>query len=438
MAATKCQKCDLVMNRQGESRPSIICKRCKNEYCNKCAKETEDICKMMKAMGKPFWTCGDCEAQDADMKAVVDSVKLMKKGQEEQKAELRAIKKGQEEQRMERAEQQAERKKVLEGLKAVEAVAKKLEEIETKQEKHDERLNQHEDVLEKNSRRHEEGEIRIKKLEERMEKGEKENHDGNTRQFNSIVQEVREIEKREKNIIVFNVPEMTAGEEEEDSTESNLGKIKEILKELGCEEIQPANAVRIGKSGKYPRQILTVLPTVEACEKIVKKSRDGPKLSNDVFITRDRTFKQRQEAKIFRMEKEKEERDGDASQSGRGRGGRGRGRPRGGGGRGRGFQSRNDSVSGSRKRRNSGEAEENRETEDEAKRMRTGGGGGARGAVRRGGGGGGEAAAGGAAGVAAVTDVCTPGRVAPTSDPPVAPQSVPDSQLGAVGGEVNF
>ena len=104
---------------------------------------------MMKIRGKSFWTCGNCEAQDADMKAVVDSVNLMKKGQEEQKAELRAIKKGQEEHRMERAEQQAERKKVLEGLKAVEAVAKKLQEIETKQEKHDERLNQHEDVLEK-------------------------------------------------------------------------------------------------------------------------------------------------------------------------------------------------------------------------------------------------------------------------------------------------
>ena len=147
MAATKCDKCELVLNRQGESRPSITCKRCKKEFCNRCAKESEEICKMMKVMGKLFWTCKDCEAQDADMKAVIDSVKLMKKGQEEQKAELRAIKKGQEEQRKERAEQQEEWKKVIEGLKAVEVVAKKLEEIETKQEKHDERLNLQEDAI---------------------------------------------------------------------------------------------------------------------------------------------------------------------------------------------------------------------------------------------------------------------------------------------------
>merc|ERR1712087_281411 len=105
MPSTSCHKCGLVLNRQGESRPSIICKRCKDEFCSQCAKETVEICQMMKAMGKSFWTCGACEADDANLKAVVDSIKSIKKGQEEQKAEMRTIKKGQEEERSDRQEQ---------------------------------------------------------------------------------------------------------------------------------------------------------------------------------------------------------------------------------------------------------------------------------------------------------------------------------------------
>ena len=33
---------------------------------------------MMKAMGKSIWTCGKCEAKDADMRAVLDSMKSIK------------------------------------------------------------------------------------------------------------------------------------------------------------------------------------------------------------------------------------------------------------------------------------------------------------------------------------------------------------------------
>ena len=74
---------------------------------------------MMKAMAKSMriWLCRECEENDADLKAVVDSIKVMKKGQEEQRAELSAIKKGQEEEKAERAKQQEEREKVLEGFR---------------------------------------------------------------------------------------------------------------------------------------------------------------------------------------------------------------------------------------------------------------------------------------------------------------------------------
>ena len=68
---------------------------------------------MMKTMGKSYWTCNECEGKDADMKAVLELMKSIK-------TEPSSIKEGQ-------AEQQAEREQVLEGLKAVEAVAKKTQ-----------------------------------------------------------------------------------------------------------------------------------------------------------------------------------------------------------------------------------------------------------------------------------------------------------------------
>ena len=112
--------------------------------------------------------------------------------------------------------------------------------------------------------------------------------------------------------------------------------------------------------GRYPRKVLVVLQSVKECETILKKG-EMTQLSNDVFLSRDRTFNQRQEARLFRAEKEKEEREGGGVTRGRGRGtGRGPGRPRGGGGRGRGSVRGRGAQSAaqsndSRKRRNSDE-----------------------------------------------------------------------------------
>ena len=125
MGVDKCHLCDLALNRQGEKRPGIKCKQCKMEHCYKCAEMTIELCEMVRGMEKGFWTCNKCETKSTDRKSVLESMKLIK-------TEFCTIKEGQ-------AEQQAEREQVVEGLKAVEAVAKKLERIEEVQESHDQR-----------------------------------------------------------------------------------------------------------------------------------------------------------------------------------------------------------------------------------------------------------------------------------------------------------
>ena len=278
-------------------------------------------------MDKGLFTCNECESKGTDLKAVLDSMQSIK-------TEIGSIRQGQ-------AEQQVEQEKVLESLKAVEAVAKKMDHIEAVQETHEDRLTTHDEEIRRNKQEREEGEKRIKKLEEKMQNIDQPVLD--IRQINAVAREVREMEKRENNIVVFNVPESTE-EDEDDQKTADLKKIKEIFKDMDLEEIKPTKISRTGKSGRYPKQILATIGTKEECEKIMKKCREGLTLKNDAFITRDRTFNQRKEAKLFRMEKE--EGDGNAqpgdgnSQPGRenerGRGGRGRGRPRGRGGAGRG------------------------------------------------------------------------------------------------------
>ena len=162
MSATKCHVCKAVLNRGGE-RPGIRCKECKNEHCFKCAEVKVDFCVIVKGMGKEMWTCKECESKSAVMKAMLESMKLIK-------SELSTIKEGQVEQQAERAEQQAERAQILEGLKAVEAVAKKLDRIEDAQDKQEQHLVKHDDAILKNTQRCEEGEERLKKLEDQIQK----------------------------------------------------------------------------------------------------------------------------------------------------------------------------------------------------------------------------------------------------------------------------
>ena len=108
-------------------------------------------------MKKSLWMCNKCEAKEADMKAVIDSMGMIR-------TELSSLKQGQAALQTDRAEQQAERTKVIEGLKAVEAVAKRMERIEEVQEKQEQQLGKHDDALKKNSQKVEEGEKKMKKL----------------------------------------------------------------------------------------------------------------------------------------------------------------------------------------------------------------------------------------------------------------------------------
>ena len=399
MGVNNCQTCQLAMNRQGEKRPSIRCKECRNEHCNICAEVLVGFCEMVKTMGKDFWTCKACESKTSDMKAVLETIKLIK---------------------VDQAEQRAEREQVLQSLKTVEAVVKRVEKVEEVQEIQEQRISKNEDTIKKHSQKREEGERRLKKLEDQVEKIGQSPFD--MRQCNAVAKEVREMEMREKNVVIFNVSEPKEGEEE-DTKKEDLSKIQSIFHELGLEGIQPIEARRIGKTGKYPRKILVTLGSREECEKIVKKSRDGPSLTDNIFLTRDRTFNQRQEAKLFRLDKEKEGEEMAPPERGRGRG-RGRPRGRGNGGRGRGSRT---AASESRKRRNS-EDEGNNIDDDESKRRRT--------EMQENGGAGGATAGGGAA-VGSTPDI--PRVVRSVTDRPGTPRSVPDSELGAVGGvEGNF
>ena len=157
----------------------------------------------------------------------------------------------------------------------------------------------------------------------------------------------------------------------------------------------------------------------EDCERVMKKCRDGPALKNDIFITRDRTFNQRKEAKLFRTENL--EREGGVTQPGGGGRGRGRGRPRGRGGAGRGGggggRGGRGADSESRKRQHSGDGRNTNDgNDDENKKRKTAGRGGAN------------------------SSNSTPDQTRvpkPVSDHPPTPRSLPNSALGAVGGEEN-
>ena len=321
MGVDKCIKCELAMNRPGEKRPGICCKQCGKEHCNKCAGLPIELCEMMRGVDKGLFTCSECESKGADMKAVLELMHSIK-------TELGTIKSGQ-------AEQQAERKQVLEGLEVVKEVAKRMERIEDVQEKQGQQLSKHEDAIKKNAHKTEEGEGRMKKLEEQVEKiGQSmSNENVKIRQTNAVVKEIRDIESKLRNLVLCNIPDSTSDNPEERKKEDE-NRLAEILKELKIDRIKPKNVIRVGRNAHYPRKMLVVFHTVEDCEKIWE-SGQSTELVNGVFITRDRTFNQRQEARLFRIEREKEERE-EVTAPGAKPQGRPRGRPRGGvrGGRG--------------------------------------------------------------------------------------------------------
>ena len=346
MAVNKCHTCELAMNRAGEKRPGIHCKECKNEHCHNCAGLTVEQCEMMRSMTKGFWLCKECETKGADLKAVLDSMNSIK-------TELSTIKEGQAE--------------------VVEAVTKRLDRIEDVQEKQEVQLATHEGAIKKNAKKVEEGDGRIKRLEDQVGKMGRDMSDevARMRQTNAVVKELREIDKCEKNLIFCNIPEPTS-ESPEDKKKEDKNRLSEIFKEMAMDRIKPANVIRVGRNAHYPRKLKVVFQSQDDCTSILE-SGQRVKLANGVFISHDRTFNQRQEARLYREEKEREEKEeearvaaglslagssGAAGSCAAAPRGRPRGRPRGSGsgsvrGGGRGSRQSNQS----RKRQSSGSAD---------------------------------------------------------------------------------
>ena len=305
----KCVSCTVVVNRDRENRPGIKCAECKKENCFKCADLPNELCKMMRDSGKSFWKCKACEAKEADLKSVLVSIQK----------EIVTIKKGQE-------DQKGEMKEVLDGLKRVEEVANKVDKIEEEQVRTSEQIRVQGETLRENTEKVAEACKRASDLEERLNEMDKEAL--NVRQTNAVVREIQEIGKREKNLIFCKIPEVST-EDTEEGRRKDVETIDGFLRELGAEEVKPVKVLRVGERGQLPRRILVKFDSVADCEKVLHNSWEI-ELPDEAFVTKDRTYNQRQEARRYRLEREREEKDGAAPQ-GRGRGGkRGPGRPRGG------------------------------------------------------------------------------------------------------------
>ena len=111
-------------------------------------------------------------------------------------------------------------------------------------------------------------------------------------------------DESDTNFVVWNVPESTA-EAAENRKKYDEAKVRDVLKELKVEGLAIKNVVRSGlKGGRFPRKIKVILQTKEDCNTVLEKSVSAD-LSNDVKISRDQTYNQRQEARLFRLEKER-------------------------------------------------------------------------------------------------------------------------------------
>lgn len=298
MVLNECHTCEVTVNKLGERRPGIHCKQCKNEHCNKCAGLTVEQCEMMRSWEKGFWSCKECETKNADLKAVLDSMNSIK-------TELGTIKEGQAE--------------------VVEAVTKRMDRIEDVQEKQDQRLSTNEVAIKENAKKVEEGEKRTSIIEKKLEMI---NSDAvNVKQINAVVRELRDIENTRKNLVICNLPE-SSNEDPNERKKDDEKKVDEVFKQLKAEDVKPRNLIRVGHRGKYPKKLLVILNSEKDSEKILVNAEETT-LPNDVWLSRDRTFNQREGARLFHAEKKENEEAGAAPTRGRPPGsGKGPARPK--------------------------------------------------------------------------------------------------------------
>ena len=333
MVLNKCHTCEDTVNKIGDKKPGIHCKQCKNEYCNKCAGLTVEQCEMMRSWEKGFWSCKECETKKDDLKAVLASMNSIK-------TELSTIKEGQAE--------------------VVEAVTRRLDRIEDVQEKQEQRLSSNEEAIKENAKKVEEGEKRTSTIEKKLEMISSDAL--NVKQINAVVRELRDIENTRRNLVICNLPEST-NEDPNVRKKDDEKKVDEVFKQLKAENVKPRNLIRVGHRGRYPKKLLVILNSESDNEKILVKAEETT-LPNDVWLSRDRTFNQREGARLFHAEKkEREETDAAPSR------GKGPGRPKKTG------SVRGGRQDGSRKRQHSGD-------DDDAKWRRTEGRGAGRGSNR--------------------------------------------------------
>ncbi|MEW8548553.1 MAG: hypothetical protein AB2693_34055, partial [Candidatus Thiodiazotropha sp.] len=128
-----------------------------------------------------------------------------------------------------------------------------------------------------------------------------------------MLQEEKEIEKRKCNLLLFKVPE--AAEDAENDLTNDLLYVQDVLQELKV-ETDVSGVIRHGKKMKDKcRPLQITVPDVEVKSKILKsgkllkKSRDEN--IKKIFISPDRTPKQRKELKAMLAEVVKRREDGE-------------------------------------------------------------------------------------------------------------------------------
>ena len=342
MEKSNCKLCELALNRKGENRPGTRCKECKREHCFKCAELSIEFCETVKKMGKDVWSCSECEGKAAVMKTVLDKIDTLH-------TEMVVIKKGQE-------GQQVEQERVLDSIKIVETVVKRMEDIEKTQTDHGERLLVQEESTRKNKEKIEETESRTTAIEKRLEQISSDDH-VNVKLTNAVIREMYNLDMIEKNVIIANLPE-SKEEEAPARKKEDEQRVSDVFKELHAEHVKPMNVIRVGFQGRYPRKVKVILNNTDESQTILGNA-EKTTLPNDIWLARDRTWNQREEARLFREEKEKQEAQGTAGAVPK------RGRPPG-SGKGPSRAKNTGSVRGrgsdsaSRKRHRSGEEEENK------------------------------------------------------------------------------
>lgn len=126
----------------------------------------------------------------------------------------------------------------------------------------------------------------------------------------NIFNEIQDRITREKNIIIYNVPDST-----QDGSDNSFDVGLDLLKDLSLSDIKIINAKRIGKFGSKDRPILVEFESVSNVKDIFK-SKSKLRLIDrwrKISITEDRTASQRSHMKNLRSELTDKRNNGDNS-----------------------------------------------------------------------------------------------------------------------------